>query len=136
MSNFYLGDLTQRIMDEYFAAFYKLDGRAGLSEAELANAMAVALKQHGLHVQEQVYIQHTYLGRKIGTGYIDLLVKNSVVIELKNLVQLRRGDIGQLRGYLQAGSYPVGMLLNFGGNKPELKRIENRNAFPPEWRGE
>jgi len=135
MSNFYLGDLTQGIMDEYFAAFYKLEGRAGLSEAELANAMDVALKQHGLHVQEQVYIQHTYLGRKIGTGYTDLLVNNSIVIELKNLVQLRRGDVGQIRGYLQAGNYPVGMLLNFGGHKPELKRIENRNAFPPDWRG-
>jgi len=136
MSNFYLGDLTQRIMDEYFAAFYKLDGRAGPSEAELANAMAVALKQHGLHIQQQVYVQHTYLGRKIGTGYIDLLVNQRVAIEIKNLVRLRRGDVGQLRGYLQAGNYPVGMLLNFGGHKPELKRIENRNAFPPEWRGE
>src|SRR5258706_7639711 len=103
MSNFYLGDLTQRIMDEYFAAFYKLDGRAGLSEAELANAMAVALKQHGLHIQEQVYVQHTYLGRKIGTGYIDLLVNSSVAIELKNLVQLRRGAAGRTPGYLPPG---------------------------------
>lgn len=136
MSNFYQGDLTRRIMDEYFAAFYKLDGRAGLSESELTTAMAIALKQRGLQVQEQVYVQHTYLSRKIGTGSIDLLVNRSVVIEIKNLVKLRRGGIGQLGGYLQAGNFPVGMLLNFGGHKPELKRLENRNAFPPDWTGE
>lgn len=135
MSKFYLGDLTQVILDEYFGAFYKLDGRAGLTEAELANALAVALKQHSLHVQQEVFVQHSYMGQKIGTGFIDLLVNSVVVIETKNLVKLRRGDVGQLRGYLQAGNYPVGLLLNFGGHKPELQRIENRNAFPPEWRG-
>lgn len=67
---------------------------------------------------------------------MDILVNESVVIELKNLMRLRRGNIGQLRGYLQAGNYPVGMLLNFGGNRPELKRLENRNAFPLDWRSE
>ena len=136
MSNFYLGDITQTVMHEYFTAFYKLDGRAGISESELTTAMAIALKQRGLQIQEQVYVQHTYLGRKIGNGFIDLLVNGSVVLELKNLVHLRRVNIGQLRGYLQAGNYPVGMLLNFGGHKPELKRLENRNAFPPDWRCE
>ena len=34
MSNFYLGNHTQRLMDEYLVTFYKLDNRAGLSEAE------------------------------------------------------------------------------------------------------
>lgn len=136
MPNFYLGDITQAVMDEYFTAFYKLDGRAGLNESELTIAMAIALRQRGLFVQEQVYIQHTYLGRKIVNGFIDLLVNESVVIELKNLMHLRRGNIGQLRGYLQAGKHPVGMLLNCGGHRPELKRLENLNAFPPDWRGE
>ena len=136
MPNFYLGEITQAIMDEYFAAFYKLDGRASLSESELTNAMAIALRQRGLFVQEQICIQNTYLGRKIGNDFIDILVNESVVIKLKNLLHLRRGNIGQLRDYLQAGNYPVGMLLNFGGHQAELKQLENRNAFPPDWRGE
>jgi len=136
MPDFYLGDITRTVMDEYYTAFYQLDGRAGLNENELTNALAIALRQRGLFVQEQVYIQHTYLGRKIGNDFMDILVNECVVIELKNLMRLRRGNIGQLRGYLQADNYPVGMLLNFGGNRPELKRLENRNAFPPDWRGE
>ena len=46
MPDFYLGEITQIIMDEYYTAFYKLDGRAGLNENELINAMAIALRTY------------------------------------------------------------------------------------------
>jgi len=94
MPDFYLGDITRAVMDEYYSAFYQLDGRAGLNENELTNAMAIALRQWGLFVQGQVYVQHTYLGRKIGNGFMDILVNECVAIELKNLMRLRRGNIG------------------------------------------
>ncbi len=35
MSNSYLEELTQQVLDEYFAAFYNLDGRAGINKAEV-----------------------------------------------------------------------------------------------------
>lgn len=41
-----------------------------------------------MHVQQEVFIQHTYVGQKIGTGLIDLLVNSVVAIEIKNLVDL------------------------------------------------
>ena len=68
-----------------------------------------------------------YKGHKIGKYFADLIVENSVIIELKANEYIRKDDECQLLNYLKATNVEVGLLLNFG-KKPEFKRIAYSNT--------
>lgn len=52
----------------------------------------------------------------------DLLIEDKVVVELKAKRNLTKDDEAQLLNYLKGSRYKVGLLLNFGGLKMEVKR--------------
>ena len=90
----------------------------------------IELKKAGLRYREQVPVSHRYEEHKIGTGRIDLLVEGKVVLELKTLDTLRRKDQARLQAYLRDGGYAVGLLLNFGSEGPQFKRIFDPTHAP------
>jgi GxxExxY protein len=66
-------------------------------------------------------------GAAIGLLYLDVLVAESVVVELKAFSHmLTDEDKAQLVTYLGATGLPVGVLINFG-----RRRLEYRRIFPP-----
>jgi len=61
-------------------------------------------------------------GRQVGNFVGDMLVENTVLLELKAVRALDGSHQAQLLNYLRATEIEVGMLLNFGV-KPEFKRL-------------
>jgi len=57
----------------------------------------------------------------------DLLVNNSVIVELKSRSHLDEVDIKQLLTYLKLSEYKLGLLINFGNRliKDGIKRVIN-----------
>ena len=63
-----------------------------------------------------------YEGECVGDFIADILVEDTVIIELKSVRALNEAHEVQLVNYLAATGKPVGLLLNFGGRSVEVKR--------------
>jgi GxxExxY protein len=76
--------------------------------------MAYELGQHGLKFRRQVPVPVEYKGARIECGYrIDLLVDDSVIVELKSVDQLAPVHEAQLLTYLKLSRIRTGLLINF-----------------------
>nr|WP_262904784.1 GxxExxY protein [Echinicola marina] len=75
--------------------------------------------------KQQFPLDVNYEGIIIGNYYADLLVDETVIVELKALKQLESIHTAQLMNYLKACNKRCGLLINFGKPRVEVKRILN-----------
>ena len=100
----------------------------GLLEGVYAVCMAHELEGRGLEVKREVALPIEYKSLKIDNAFrLDLLVADSVVIELKAVDNLSPVHAAQLLSYLKLGHYKLGFLLNFNvvHMKDGIKRMVN-----------
>lgn len=84
--------------------------------------MYLELKNEGYEVEAQKQIKVHYKGAMVGDYFADLLVENTIILELKACESLKEEHEIQLINYLRATDIEVGLLLNFG-KKPAMKRV-------------
>ena len=94
----------------------------GFLESVYEKCMLIELKKAGLEAQAQTPIKVFYDGHTVGDFCADLLVDSSIIVELKSVRRLVRAHEVQLVNYLMATNKEVGLLLNFGEQKVEVKR--------------
>lgn len=63
-----------------------------------------------------------YKGIEVGYFVADLIVENVVIVEIKAVRSLDTVHEVQLVNYLNAINKPVGLLINFGDKKVDVKR--------------
>jgi GxxExxY protein len=98
----------------------------GFVESVYGNALRIALEGEGLRVEQQVPLTVKFRGKLVGQFLIDLLVEDSVILELKAVKALAPEHQMQILNYLRASMKPLGLLVNFGTPKVELRRFDNR----------
>lgn len=95
----------------------------GYLESIYEIALIVELEYLGLKVESQKPLTVTYKNRTIGEFKLDLLVENSVVVEIKSVTQIIPAHEMQLVNYLNITNINNGLLINFGNiEKLEIKR--------------
>jgi len=97
----------------------------GFLENIYEEALKIELSEHDLRFESQKEIKIQYLGVVIGTHRLDLVVENSMIIELKAVSDLADIHFAQLRSYLRATDLNVGLLLNFAKPTLEIRRVVN-----------
>jgi len=87
----------------------------GLLESVYQACMIIELKNMGIKVQSEVPIEIFYNGQKINDqGFrIDLLVDDTIIVELKSVGQVQDVHKKQLLTYLRLAKKPLGLLINF-----------------------
>lgn len=85
----------------------------GLLEASYEAALCIELDLRNIPCLRQWPIPLTYKGHPIGEYRLDLLVDETVIVELKSVDRLDPIFAAQLLTYLRATSKPVGLLINF-----------------------
>jgi GxxExxY protein len=85
----------------------------GFLEHIYESAMVIELHSRGLRFERQVVMPVLYKGRHIAESRIDLLVGDTLVVELKAVEELRPIHRAQLLSYLRTGAFQLGLLLNF-----------------------
>ena len=83
--------------------------------------MIIELQRSGLNCFKQQPIKVHYEARVVGEYFADIIVENTVIVELKAAECLVEEHQLQLINYLKATDKEIGLLLNFG-KKPEFKR--------------
>ena len=96
----------------------------GLLEKTYELCLAHELRKRGHHVQSQLELPVEYDDIIIDAGYrIDLLVDDTIVIELKAVEKIIPIHKAQILNYLKATDYKVGLLVNFAHPKAVIKRF-------------
>ena len=90
-------------------------------EKVIENALALELKRRGLEVDRQKKISIRWKNEVVGMYVPDLVVDDSILIELKVKPFLTKEDERQFWCYLRGSKYRLGLLINFG-NELEIKR--------------
>ena len=114
----------EKLIEEIIGAAYEVRKRLaqGYLESTYENALIVELQMRGLFVENQVSMEVDYKGVVVGVFKADLLVEKRVIIEIKAVSQLNKIHELQLVNYLTTIHIDHGILVNFGGDKFEVKR--------------
>ena len=113
--------LSEKIIGGAFAVSTTLGH--GFLEAVYRNALSIELAMCGLKVQKEKSFLIHYRGEKIGSYIADLVVNECIVVELKVAEALAAQHTAQVLNYLKVSRLPVGLLLNFGRARLEVKRV-------------
>ncbi|HWY13441.1 MAG TPA: GxxExxY protein [Bacteroidia bacterium] len=97
----------------------------GHAEKFYQRAMAVELKKSGLTFKEQVYTPLKFKGEVIGKQYFDFLIEDKIIVELKKNNNFSKGNIDQVKQYLQTAKLQLALLINFSPTGVISKRIVN-----------
>jgi iron complex transport system substrate-binding protein len=121
-----IDDVTGIIVD----SAYKLHSGLGpgLLESVYEAVLSRDLMQRGLKVERQKVVSFEYDGMRFEEGLrLDLLVEDSVIVELKSVEKLAPVHPKQLLTYLRLMNLPVGLLINFGAGtfKEGVQRVVN-----------
>jgi GxxExxY protein len=114
-------ELTAKIIEACFEVSNELG--AGFLESVYQNALVIALMQKGLKVQAQMPITVRFRDVEIGQFFADLLVEDKIIVELKAVTALAPEHQAQVINYLKASEIEVGLLVNFGRPRIEIKRL-------------
>jgi GxxExxY protein len=114
-----------RISEGIIACVYRVSNTlgAGFLEKVYENALAIELRKSGHNVTQQFPINVLYNGERVGEFSADLLVDDSVIIELKTARVLDDVHSAQCLNYLKATGHKLCLLINFGKPRAEIKRI-------------
>ena len=92
----------------------------GLMESAYEECLCRELALRGIGVERQLPLPVEYKGARLDCAYrVDLLVEQSVVVEIKSVSSIEPIHEAQLLTYLKLGGWKLGLLINF--NVPALK---------------
>jgi len=114
----------RKVLDCSFAVHTALG--PGLLESAYEECLFYELRQSGLKVQKQKPLSLVYREIKLDAGYrVDLIVENSVIIEIKSVNELNDVHHAQVLTYMKLSGCQLGLLVNFNVRhlKDGIKRV-------------
>ncbi len=122
-----LDDITYKINGCAMKVHNKLGN--GFQEVIYQRCLAIELERAGLSFEREKEQIIYYDGIKVGKRRADFVVEDSVIVELKALVNLEDVHLAQAKNYVVAYNKPVGLLINFGARSLQFKKIYNPKYF-------
>ena len=119
-------ELSYKVVGILFKVHSKLGGE--YQEKYYQRAVALALKEENFPFKKEIKVDLTFNSEKIGKYFLDFLIEDKVILELKATPRFNREDFRQVSAYLKAKDLKLGILANFRGDKLVYKRILNSSA--------
>jgi len=120
---------TETIIGAAFEVYQELG--YGFLERVYPRALQVELIRRGVAAEIERRIQVQYKGVVVSDYDADLIVADSVAVEIKVNPQYDKRDEAQLLNELKATGLKVGLLVNFGRDRVEYKRLVFQSVFHP-----
>ena len=114
-------DLTERIIGAAFDVHNELG--AGFVEKVYENALAIELRKRGFKVEQQKPVRVEYQGESVGEFVADLIIDDTVLVEVKSVKSLTPENESKLIHYLKATGIEIGLLINFGESVDIRRKI-------------
>lgn len=119
-----LNKISERIIGCVYTVSNALG--SGYLESVYENALAIELGRQELEYQRQAEVSVRYDGHIVGSFVTDFIVEGCVVVELKAVSAIVAEHQAQLLNYLRCGNFQLGLLVNFGQSKVQVKRMVHK----------
>lgn len=119
-----LDAITSQVIGCVYAVSNSLG--CGFLEKVYENALLLELKSAGLTARAQHPVAVYYKNTVVGEYFVDILVNDCIILELKACNALLPEHQSQCMNYLKATHLKVCLLINFGRAKADIKRIVNQ----------
>jgi len=125
-------DITGKIINAAMEV-HKVLG-AGYQEIIYYRAMILSLSERGLNCESEKGFYIFFKNRNIGEYKLDLVVENKVIVELKAVIgEMPEVFKAQVISYLKASGLEVGLLMNFGNESLEVRRLVRYKDYLKHW---
>ena len=120
--------LDEQITEKILAACFDVINELGIGflESVYEKALVIALRDRGLSVATQRPVPVYFRGQNVGEFYPDLIVEEKIVLELKAVKSLAPEHMAQVINYLRGTRLQTALLINFGKQKLEYRRLFNK----------
>ena len=98
----------------------------GLLEKVYENSLMVLFQEKVIKAEQQYPISIYFKEKLVGEYFADILIEKKIILELKAVESFCNAHIAQTLNYLKATNLQLALLINFGKNKLEYKRIINQ----------
>jgi len=106
---------------------FKVEGELGPGHKEnyYANAMEELLKKEKVNYKRELYHPLLFENKVIGKYYLDFLIDDKIVLELKKGNRFSKKNIDQVYSYLKVNNLKLGIIAQFSYDGLKFKRILN-----------
>ena len=114
----------QEVTETIIGCAYRVYNKMGFGfvESVYEKCLLIELRKAGLNTESQKPITVYYESEVVGEFVADIIVNDAIILELKSVRRIIKAHEVQLVNYLVATGKPVGLILNFGEKKVEIKR--------------
>jgi GxxExxY protein len=113
-------ELTETIIGCAYRVYNKMG--FGFLESVYEKCLIIELRREGLDAQSQKPITVYYDDEIVGEFVADIIVNDTIILELKSVRRMVSAHEVQVVNYLVATRKPIGLILNFGETKVEVRR--------------
>ena len=113
-------ELTEKIIGCAYRVYNRMG--FGFLESVYEKCMLIELRKADLDTESQKPITVYYENKIVGEFVADIIVNDTIILEMKSVRRIFKAHEVQLVNYLVAIGKPVGLILNFGERKVEIKR--------------
>ena len=114
----------EKLTEKIIGCAYRVYNRIGFGflESVYENCMLIELCKANMNAESQKPITVYYENKVVGEFVADIIVDDTIILELKSVRRIIKAHEVQLVNYLVATGKSVGLILNFGERKAEIKR--------------
>lgn len=98
----------------------------GFQEVIYQRSLAIEFTDIKLPFEREFSMKVYYKNFEVGERRVDFLVDGRIMVELKAIINLESVHLAQAKNYLEAYNVEVGLLINFGTQSLQFKRLENQ----------
>jgi GxxExxY protein len=113
-------NVTETIIGCAYRVYNKMG--FGFLESVYEKCLLIELHKAGMDAESQKPITVYYDDEIVGEFIADIIVNDTIILELKSVRRVVKAHEVQLVNYLVATGKPIGLILNFGESKVEVKR--------------
>ena len=114
-------DLTYKIIGCAMEVHKNLGN--GFQEVVYQRAMAIEMNLQNIAFSREHEMKIQYKGFEVGTRRVDFFVEDKIMVEIKALINLEDVHLAQAKNYVVAYDFPVGLLINFGAESLQYKKV-------------
>lgn len=121
MTDLVYPELSYKIVGLLFEIYNELGG--GYQEKYYQRAVALALKKAKITYKEQLLVPLSFNGTSIGRYFVDFIIDDKIVLELKINPIFYKRDINQVLAYLKSSSLKLAILASFTRTGLKFQRV-------------
>ena len=120
-------DITEKIIGCAMKVHRKM--KNGYPEIVYQRCLAIELKKFEIDFLQEADIAIHYENIIVGRRRVDFLIDNKIAVELKAVSDLNEAHLAQALNYLETNQLEIGLLLNFGAESLQFKRLINQRKL-------